>query len=96
MKSLQGPMRRVKTIHMIGIGGAGMSAIAEVLLSHGFEVHGSDLSRSVITERLTKQGARVAIGHDRDNLANADVVVVSSAVPEENPEIIAARKRRIP
>lgn len=89
-------MHRVKGIHLVGIGGAGMSGIAEVLLNLGFHVSGSDLQQSDPVARLERLGARICIGHERDHLGEADVVVVSGAVPEDNPEIIAARERRIP
>jgi len=88
--------KRVKDVHFIGIGGVGMSGIAEILLALGFRVSGSDLRESTVTARLTELGARVWIGHHRDHLDIADVVVVSSAVPPDNPEIRAARERLIP
>ena len=84
-------------LHFIGIGGIGMSGIAEVLLNLGYEVSGSDLRLSPITERLTKLGARISEGHDTANIpAGAKVVVISSAVREENPEVREARRRQIP
>jgi UDP-N-acetylmuramate--alanine ligase len=89
-------MHRTRCIHMVGIGGAGMCGIAEVLINLGFDVSGSDLQQSPTVERLQSQGARVARGHAAENLGEADVVVVSGAVPEDNPEVIAARERRIP
>lgn len=89
-------MHRTRCIHLVGIGGAGMCGIAEVLINLGFEVSGSDLERSGTVKRLEGLGARVQIGHARENLRDADVVVVSGAVPEGNPEVIAARERRIP
>jgi UDP-N-acetylmuramate--alanine ligase len=89
-------MHRVRRIHFVGIGGAGMSGIAEVLINLGFEVSGSDLSESDSVRRLTGMGAQVAIGHAEDNLDQADVVVVSGAVPEDNPEVLAARRQRVP
>ena len=87
---------KVKRIHFVGIGGAGMSGIAEVLANQGFEISGSDLAASATTQRLTDQGIRVAIGHCADNVARADAVVVSTAVGEDNPEVAAARARRVP
>lgn len=87
---------KVKRIHFVGIGGAGMSGIAEVLVNLGFTVSGSDLSESVAVRRLRSLGARVVIGHVSDNVANADAVVTSTAVRHDNPEVIAARARQIP
>ncbi len=89
-------MHRVRRIHLVGIGGAGMSGIAEVLINLGFEVSGSDLAESDSVRRLRKLGARVAIGHAREHLVAVDVVVVSGAVPADNPEVQAAREARIP
>jgi len=89
-------MRRIRRIHMIGIGGTGMSGIAEVLANLGYEVAGSDLRSSAVTERLQVRGIEVFIGHAAENLGAADVVVSSSAVDNSNPEIIAARELRIP
>jgi UDP-N-acetylmuramate--alanine ligase len=87
---------KVKNIHFVGIGGAGMSGIAEVLLNLDFKVSGSDLAKNDTTKRLEKFGAKVYQGHATENLNEADVVVVSSAVNEKNPEIIAARAKNIP
>lgn len=87
---------KVKNVHFVGIGGAGMSGIAEVLINLGFEVSGSDLASNVTTQRLAGFGARIYQGHATENLSAADVVVVSSAVNEKNPEIIAARAKNIP
>ncbi|MEH6590091.1 MAG: UDP-N-acetylmuramate--L-alanine ligase [Halioglobus sp.] len=89
-------MRRIRGIHMIGVGGTGMSGIAEVLLNLGYEVSGSDIRSSAVTRRLEKLGVRVYIGHGADNIGDADVVVSSSAVNTENPEVAAALARRIP
>jgi len=89
-------MRRIRRIHMIGIGGAGMSGIAEVLVNLGYEVSGSDIRPSAVTGRLESKGIRVCIGHAEGNVGNADVVVTSSAVNESNPEVRAARAARIP
>ena len=87
---------KVKNIHFIGIGGAGMSGIAEVLINLDFNVSGSDLASNATTQRLAAFGATVYQGHATENLKNADVVVVSSAVNEANPEVIAARAQNIP
>ena len=87
---------KVKKVHFVGIGGAGMSGIAEVLLNLGFEVSGSDLGENAATQRLKSLGARVARGHAADNVAAVDAVVVSSAVKEDNPEVAAARAHKIP
>ncbi len=87
---------KVKNVHFVGIGGAGMSGIAEVLINLGFKVSGSDLAKNATTKRLADFGATVHQGHATENLNAADVVVVSSAVNEKNPEIIAARAKNIP
>ncbi len=89
-------MRRVKQIHFIGIGGAGMSGIAEVLLNEGYQITGSDINTNAVTERLSAKGATIFIGHQADNINNASVVVVSTAINEKNPEVQAARDKRIP
>ncbi|TDT37878.1 UDP-N-acetylmuramate--L-alanine ligase [Halospina denitrificans] len=89
-------MRRIRRIHFVGIGGAGMSGIAEVLYNQGYEVVGSDIRDSATTEHLRALGIAVAIGHRRENAEAADVVVTSSAVDESNPEVAAARENRIP
>jgi UDP-N-acetylmuramate--alanine ligase len=89
-------MRRIRRTHFVGIGGAGMGGIAEVLLNLGYEVSGSDLRANAVTLRLQQQGAQIWFGHDASHVAECDVVVVSSAVNEENPEVAAARERRIP
>ena len=87
---------KVKKVHFVGIGGSGMSGIAEVLLNLGFEVSGSDLHEGAATLRLQSLGARVARGHAADNVAAVDAVVISSAVKEDNPEVVAARAHKIP
>jgi UDP-N-acetylmuramate--alanine ligase len=87
---------KVKHVHFVGIGGVGMSGIAEVLLNLGYRVSGSDLAESAVTRRLQSLGARVHKGHAADHIDGANVVVVSSAVPEENPEVQAARANTIP
>lgn len=89
-------MRKVNTIFFIGIGGAGMGGIAEVLANEGYHIVGSDIQSGSMTERLTRLGATVHIGHAADNVAGADVVVVSSAINEANPEVQYAREHRIP
>ena len=89
-------MRRVNSIHFVGIGGAGMSGIAEVLLNEGYQITGSDIANNVVTERLKGKGAQIYIGHHEQNIENASVVVVSTAINEENPEVAAARRARIP
>lgn len=89
-------MRRIKRIHFIGIGGAGMSGIAEVLLNLGYQVSGSDLRQSRVTDRLKEFGAEIFLGHRSNNILDVDVVVTSTAVPRSNPEIEAARERRVP
>src|ERR1700723_1851253 len=83
-------------IHFIGIGGVGMSGIAEILLTMGYSVSGSDLKRSAVTDRLVGMGARVFEGHAASNAAASDVVVTSSAVAQNNPEVVEARERKIP
>jgi len=87
---------KVKHLHFVGIGGAGMSGIAEVLLNLGFQVSGSDLGKNVATRRLKQLGATVYLGHAEQNLTDADVVVISTAVSDDNPEVLAARARHIP
>jgi UDP-N-acetylmuramate--alanine ligase len=87
---------KVKRIHFVGIGGSGMSGIAEVLVNLGYQVSGSDLAANTATERLAGLGATVVLGHKAENIAGADVVVASSAVAPDNPEIRAAREKRIP
>jgi len=87
---------KVKHLHFVGIGGSGMSGIAEVLLNLGFQVSGSDLGENAATRRLKKLGATVYLGHAEQHLTNADVLVISTAVGKDNPEVLAARARRIP
>lgn len=102
MPAIQSPpvqpdaMGRIRRTHFVGIGGAGMSGIAEVLVNLGYTVSGSDLCESVVTRRLSEQGATILIGHRAEHVADVDVVVVSSAVQDDNPEVVAARERRIP
>ena len=89
-------MRRIRRIHFIGIGGAGMCGIAEVLLNQGYEISGSDIQQNTNTQRLGAMGAAIFIGHRESNVAGASVVVQSSAVVAENVEVLAARAQRIP
>ncbi|APE32417.1 UDP-N-acetylmuramate--L-alanine ligase [Halomonas aestuarii] len=89
-------MRRIRRIHFVGIGGAGMCGIAEVLANQGYVVSGSDLKASPVVARLEQCGIRVALGHDAENAVGADVVVVSTAVDETNPEIRWAHEHRVP
>lgn len=87
---------RIQHIHFVGIGGSGMSGIAEVLLNLGYTISGSDLNESAVTRRLAELGMRIAIGHDRANVAGAGAIVTSTAVAGDNPEVLAARAARIP
>lgn len=89
-------MRRIRRIHFVGIGGVGMCGIAEVLLNQGYDITGSDIRPSATTDRLEALGAGIFIGHAEGNIAEADVVVTSTAVKEDNPEVASARERRIP
>ena len=89
-------MRRIRRIHFVGIGGAGMSGIAEVLKNQGYDVSGSDIRDSAVTARLRAMDVDVYIGHRAENTDLADVVVVSSAVAGDNPEVVSARERRVP
>ena len=88
--------QKVKKLHFVGIGGSGMSGIAEVLLNLGYQVSGSDLSENAAAKRLKKLGASVVIGHVASNIAGADVVVISSAVKADNPEVVAAKAAGVP
>jgi len=88
--------RKTQHIHLVGIGGSGMSGIAEVLLTLGYKVSGSDLSQSETTRRLEELGGRIAVGHHEANIGEAQVVVISSAVAATNPEVVAAKARQIP
>ena len=88
--------RKVKGIHFVGIGGIGMSGIAEVLVNLGYHIGGSDVQNSETTARLQKLGAQVVIGHAAENIGNADVVVTSTAVKANNPEVIEAHRKNIP
>lgn len=95
-ENLSQTMRRIRRIHFIGIGGAGMSGIAEVLHNLGYAVSGSDLKRSAVVQRLISLGINITIGHKEKNSSRADVVVVSTAIDPENPEVKAAHARHIP
>jgi UDP-N-acetylmuramate--alanine ligase len=90
------PMRRIQSVHFVGIGGAGMSGIAEVLLNQGFTVTGSDLAENRSTRHLEKLGATVFIGHKAEQVRGMDVLVASTAIDDNNPELVAARECRIP
>ena len=87
---------KVKNIHFVGIGGSGMSGIAEVLLNLGYVISGSDLGSNAATKRLSKLGAKVTLGHAAENIEKADAIVTSTAVKEDNPEVMAAREKHIP
>jgi len=87
---------RIQNIHFVGIGGSGMSGIAEVLLNLGYAISGSDLQESAVTRRLAGLGARVTIGHSADNIKGVSAIVTSTAVSDDNPEVLAARAARIP
>ena len=89
-------MGRVNRIHFVGVGGSGMCGIAEVLLHQGYSVTGSDIAGSSVVRRLAELGAQVSVGHEAHNVVGSDVVVVSSAVDTDNPEIVEARRQRIP
>jgi UDP-N-acetylmuramate--alanine ligase len=89
-------MRRINTIHFVGIGGSGMGGIAEVLINLGYAVQGSDTRENAVTQHLARIGARICIGHTAENIAGADVVVVSSAIAKGNPEVASAQELRIP
>jgi UDP-N-acetylmuramate--alanine ligase len=87
---------KVRRIHFVGIGGSGMSGIAEVLVTLGYQVSGSDLAENAATRRLAKLGAKVSLGHKPEHIEGADAVVVSTAVGADNPEVMAARAKRVP
>ncbi len=88
-------LNKIQHIYFVGIGGIGMSGIAELLLNLGYRVSGSDLKSSKITRRLEGLGAQVYIGHRAENVRKVDVVVTSSAIPADNPEVLSARQRLI-
>src|SRR5262249_38291158 len=87
---------RARPVHFVGIGGIGMSGIAELLANLGYVVTGSDARRSDLTDRLATLGARIFAGHDAAHVGDADVVVVSAAIAASNPEVIEATRRRVP
>jgi UDP-N-acetylmuramate--alanine ligase len=87
---------KTRHVHFVGVGGIGMSGIAELLANLGYEVSGSDAKRSDATDRLASLGVRIAVGHDAANVGGADVVVVSSAIRPDNPEVDAAHRRGVP
>ena len=96
LRSIVPEMRRVRHIHFVGIGGAGMGGIAEVLANEGYHISGSDLAPNAVTQHLTSLGATIYFNHRPENVNDASVVVVSSAVAQDNPELVAAREARIP
>lgn len=96
MSTIAPKIRTVQHIHFVGIGGSGMGGIAKVLCSEGYQVSGSDLVPNWVTQQLSQLGARIYFNHSTENILNADVVVISSAIPSDNPEIAAARKAGIP
>ena len=93
---IQNWMRRIDHVHFVGIGGVGMGGIAEVMVNLGYSVSGSDMARNALVQRLESLGARVFIGHDESNVEGVDVVVVSSAISKDNPEVVVARQKRVP
>ncbi len=95
-RRLNDGMRRIHCIHFVGIGGSGMGGIAEVLLNLGYTVQGSDIKANGVTRRLEQLGARILLGHDAAHIADCDVVVVSTAIQRDNPEVVAALEKRIP
>src|SRR5512140_1903785 len=88
--------RHAAQVHFVGIGGIGMSGIAEVLLNLGYRISGSDLKQSTVTERLARMGAAIQEGHAAENVHGAEVVVTSSAISAHNPEVREARRLKIP
>ena len=96
LRSIIPEMRRVKHIYFVGIGGAGMGGIAEVLVNEGYRLSGSDIAENTVTERLSSLGVKIHIGHKAEQVNGADVVVVSTAIQADNPELIAATDLRIP
>jgi len=89
-------MGRMRKLHFVGIGGAGMNGIAQVMLNLGYQISGSDIKANPATDRLAEQGATIYIGHATENVLGVDAVVISSAVKADNPEVVAAREQRIP
>ena len=95
-RGVQAVKGKVRRVHFVGIGGSGMSGIAEVLATQGYQVSGSDLAESAVTRRLASLGIRIVAGHAAANVEHADAVVVSTAVAADNPEVVAAREHGIP
>ena len=93
LRSIVPEMRRVRHIHFVGIGGAGMGGIAEVLANEGYQISGSDLAPNPVTQQLMNLGATIYFNHRPENVRDASVVVVSSAISADNPEIVAAHER---
>ncbi|MGL5006192.1 MAG: UDP-N-acetylmuramate--L-alanine ligase [Plesiomonas sp.] len=96
LRTMVPEMRRVSRIHFVGIGGAGMGGIAEVLANEGYQISGSDIAENAVTQRLRNLGAEIFLQHSADNVSTASVVVVSTAIKSDNPEVTAAREARIP
>ena len=96
VQSTQMNLHKIKRLHFVGIGGSGMNGIAQVLLNQGYEISGSDLAENASTQLLKKSGATIFVGHDASHIKGADVVVVSTAVKSDNPEVLAAKLSRIP
>jgi len=96
IRDMQDPMGRMRRIHFVGIGGAGMSGIAEVLINLNYQVSGSDIAENIVTRRLTGMGAEIKIGHESVHVEEANVVVVSTAISSDNPEVVRAHELRIP
>jgi len=96
IRDMQDPMGRMRKIHFVGIGGAGMSGIAEVLINLNYQVSGSDIAENIVTKRLASLGADIKIGHQQEHVDAVNVVVVSTAISAENPEVIRAHELRIP
>lgn len=96
IRDMQDPMGRMRRIHFVGIGGAGMSGIAEVLINLEYTISGSDIAENIVTRRLADMGAQIFIGHHADNIEKADVIVVSTAIHADNPEVMQAHESRIP
>ncbi len=88
--------KNISNVHFIGIGGISMSGIAEILINYGYKVTGSDMRNSSLINRLIKKGANISIGHDSKNISNSDLVIYTSAIPVNNPELIEAKKKNIP
>ncbi|MEE9193599.1 MAG: Mur ligase domain-containing protein, partial [Thermodesulfobacteriota bacterium] len=87
---------KIKKLHFVGIGGIGMSGIAEVLVNMGYEISGSDINDSISTKRLQKLGIKIYLGHNASNIKGTDVVIISSAIGKTNPELIKAHEENIP